>query len=125
MSEIETVTLSRTEYEALIDRLEDAEDELAIRRFDQDIATRGIEAVKRDCLPAELVWRMVDGEHPIRIWRENRGVSGAKLAQLAGVPQSYISDIETGKKPGSVDAYRRLAGALDVQVDDLLPAVED
>jgi transcriptional regulator with XRE-family HTH domain len=36
------------------------------------------------------------------------------------VPQSYISEIETGKKPGSIDAWRRLAAALDVTIDDLL-----
>lgn len=33
----------------------------------------------------------------------------------------YLSEIETGKKPGSVRAYRALAGALGLSVDDLLP----
>lgn len=34
----------------------------------------------------------------------------------------YLSEIETGKKPGSVRAYRALADALALSVDDLLPS---
>jgi hypothetical protein len=50
-------------------------------------------------LPAELAWRLLGGEHPVRIWREHRGLSASGLAKLAGVQQSYVSEIETRKKP--------------------------
>ncbi len=106
MTDADTVTLSRSEYEALLDRLEDAEDARAVRNFRADIAQCGIEAVLKDCLPADLVGRMLDGEHTLAIWREHRRLSGAALARLASAPQSYVSEIETRKKPGSIDAMR-------------------
>ena len=53
------------------------------------------------------------------VWREHRKLSGAKLAALSGVPQSYISEIETRKKPGSLDAMAKPARALGVMIDDL------
>ncbi|MGD9740415.1 MAG: helix-turn-helix domain-containing protein [Bauldia sp.] len=34
--------------------------------------------------------------------------------------QPYLSQIETGKREGTVDTYRRLARALRVSVDDLI-----
>jgi len=42
------------------------------------------------------------------------------LAEASGVPQSYISEIEHGLKPGSVATYKALAGALDLDIDDLV-----
>ncbi|MEA2831740.1 MAG: hypothetical protein QOF22_2488 [Bradyrhizobium sp.] len=44
----ETVTLPRTEYEALIERLEDLEDAIEVAKFRADEQTRGIEAVRAD-----------------------------------------------------------------------------
>lgn len=122
MTATDTVTLSRSEYEALLSRLEDAEDENAIKRFDARVAEVGFDEATRNYLPAAMVWRMMDGEHPLKIWREHRALTGAALARLSGVPQSYISDIETLKKPGSVAAFSKLAHALELQIDDLVPA---
>jgi Helix-turn-helix. len=42
------------------------------------------------------------------------------LAGRAGVSTGYLSEIEAGKKPGSVDAYKALAEALDTSVDWLV-----
>jgi hypothetical protein len=120
MTDIETVTLPRAEYEALLDRLEDAEDISTIEAFRARVASVGFEEATKNYLPAELAWRMLDGEHPIRVWREHRGLTATALANKAGIPQSYLSDIENRKKPGSIDAYARLSGALGVTVDDLL-----
>jgi len=120
MSAIETVTIPRKEYEALLSRLEQAEDIQAVEAFRARVAAVGFDEATKDHLPAELAWRLLDGEHPLRIWREHRGLSANALAKLTGVPQSYISEIETRKKPGSIDAYSKLARALGVTVDDLI-----
>ena len=109
----DTVTLSRSEYEALRGRLEDLEDTLQLREFEAR-DDRG------DCLPATLVNRMLGGEHPVRIWREFRGLSMQDLAAKSGVVQSYLSEIETGKKPGSLAAMKAVAEALGVTIDDLV-----
>jgi antitoxin component HigA of HigAB toxin-antitoxin module len=120
MTDIETVTLPRVEYEALLNRLEDAEDVSAIEAFRARVAVVGFEEATKNYLPAELAWRILDGEHPIRVWREHRGLTATALAKKAGIPQSYLSDIESRKKPGSIDAYARLSVALGVTMDDLI-----
>ena len=117
----DTVTLSRSEYEALLDRSEDAEDRTAIDRLEARIAKEGFEAATRDYLPMELAKRLFDGEHPIRVWRAHRGWTREVLAVKAGVSPSYLTEIETRRKPGSFDALAKLAQALGVSLDDLAP----
>jgi len=121
MNNADTITLTRAEYDSLIERLEDAEDARTIEAFNARVAAVGFAEATKDYLPADLVWRLLDGEHPLRIWREHRNLTGNRLAELSGVPQSYISDIETVKKPGSIAALTKLARALEIQIDDLVP----
>ena len=113
------VTLPRTEYEALISRLEDAEDNAAIDRLDSRIEQQGFAAATVDYLPGELVAHLIAGEHPIRIWRLHRGLTREALAKAAGVSPSYLTEIETRRKPGSLDAMMKLAAALKVSLDDI------
>ena len=117
----DTVTLNRADFERLLEAAEDAEDMAALA----DAAARedalGRKAARADCLSADLVSRLIAGEHPVRIWRAHRGLTPRDLAERAGVSRSYLVEIETGRKPGSVAAFRRLAAALDLLVDDLLP----
>jgi ribosome-binding protein aMBF1 (putative translation factor) len=117
----DTVTLSRSEYEALLDRIEDSEDRRAIDRLEARIAKEGFDAATRDYLPMELAKRLFDGEHPVRVWRAHRGWTREVLAVKAGVSPSYLTEIETRRKPGSFDALAKLAQALGVSLDDLAP----
>lgn len=121
----DTVTLSRADWERLVEALEDAEDIAHLAAFHAHEAQVGKETARADYLPAELVGRMIEGEHPLRIWREHRKLTAQALADLAGVARSYIAEIETGKKPGSVDAYQRLARALGVDISDVVPSLSD
>lgn len=121
MDKAETITLPRAEYEAMMTRLEDAEDALAVKHFRDAVAVDGWDAATRDCLPIALVERKLAGEHPIRIWREQRKLSLRALGALASVPASYISEIENCAKPGSVAAYAKIARALRLSVEDILP----
>ena len=105
-------------YAALLARCEDLEDRLAFIEGARDAAaTDG-----RNLLPDRLAGRLLDGAHPVNVWREHRGLTANSLAERAGVAASYLSEIVAGKKPGSVGAYQKLADALGVTVDDLLPA---
>lgn len=112
-----TETVSRADYEALQARLAELEEDI------EDLVALRVAQTKNqpeDYLPVELVKRMVDGEHPVRIWREHRGMTMQQLAAEAGVPQSYVSEIETRKKPGSVAALKKIAGALGISLDDMI-----
>ncbi len=120
----ETVTLSRAEYEALIERLEDAEDLATLAAAEAREAALGKEKARADHLPIELVRRLSAGEHPIRVWRAHRGLTREALAAAAGIAPSYLSEIETRRKPGSFGALAKLAAALHISLDDLAAWIE-
>jgi len=115
----ETVTLSRREHENLIRRAEDGEDRATIAAHEARELALGKEVARADNLPMELVRRMLEGESPVRIWREHRGMKARELATVADVAPGYLSEIERGKKPGSFDAMARIAKALNVRMEDL------
>ena len=53
--------------------------------------------------------------------RVKRGLSQNQLAKMAGVPQSVICDIESGKtKAPRIDTLQAIAAALGVTVDELI-----
>ena len=115
----DVVTLPRAEHEALLDRLEEAEDTMALDRLEARIAASGVREALKDYLPIELVKRLSAGEHPIRIWRMHRRLTREALATAAGVSPSYLTEIETRRKPGSLDAMMKLSAALQVSLDDI------
>jgi ribosome-binding protein aMBF1 (putative translation factor) len=117
----ETVTLRRKDFEALIAAAEDAADRRTFAAFDARVAQEGLPAVREDSLTLEQVSRIADGESPVRVWRERRGLSGRALAAAANISPAYLSEIEAGKKPGSAAAIVGLAKALRVSAGDLLP----
>jgi DNA-binding XRE family transcriptional regulator len=118
-AEADTVTLSRVQYEALLDRLEEAEDKAALDALEAWIAKHGFAEAMQDYLPMELTKRLSSGEHPIRVWRTHRGLTREALAAAAGVSPSYLTEIETRRKPGSFDAIAKIAAALRISLDDI------
>jgi DNA-binding XRE family transcriptional regulator len=115
----DTVTISRSEYEALLARLEDAEDGAVLDAAERREADLGKDAARADYLPAELVDRLVAGEHPVRVWRAHRSLTREALAAAAEVSPSYLTEIETRRKPGSFDALAKIAKALAISLDDI------
>ncbi len=115
----ETVTRTRAEYEALIERIEDADDNAALDAVAAREHAIGKDKARASYLPAGLVRRLIDGEHPVRIWRAHRGLSRNALAAAAGSAPSNLREIETRRKPGSVAALAKLAAALRVSLEDL------
>jgi DNA-binding XRE family transcriptional regulator len=111
-----TVLLRRADYDALVRAAEDAADAAQIRA-----AETRVRAGEDEYVPIELTRRLMAGEVPVRVWREHRGLSARTLAGRAGVSVAYLSQIETGKKPGSFDAMAKLARALGVDMEDLEP----
>ena len=109
------VVLTEAEYRALVDAAADAADVAMIRRFEERLA-----AGDEELLPEEMVDRILDGENPIRVWREHRGLTVKALAEEAGIAPAYLSQLETGKRAGTVATVKKLAGALGVRVDDLV-----
>ncbi len=109
------VILPEADYDALVEAAEDADDIAAYARFKVRLA-----AGEEELLPAAMVDRLVEGESPVRVLREYRGLSATALAEQAGIAQPYLSQIETGKRDGTVETYRKIAAVLGVSVDDLI-----
>lgn len=116
----EWAVLPYAEYLALLDRLEDIEDQ---RAFDQ--ARAELAADDEELVPADVVARLSAGESPLKVWREHRGLTQQALADAAGVGKSYLSQLEAGARTGSVRVLRALAQALDLDLDDLTPWRQD
>lgn len=109
------IVLSEAEYNRLIEASEDAEDTAMVGEFRRKLA-----AGEEEFLPAAFVDRMPSGENLVRLWREHRAMTSSSLAEKAGVAQSYLSEIETGKKDGGIKTMKKLADALGVTLDDLV-----
>jgi DNA-binding XRE family transcriptional regulator len=107
------VILRRSEYDDLMRRLEDLEDGGTVERVKKEKSRRYV--------PVEVVRRLISGEESkVKVWREYRGLTLRALAEKAQIAPAYLSEIETGKKPGSVKALAALARTLDVQIEALI-----
>ena len=115
MGEIQRLTIDGKNYVLLSE--EDYED-LVDGSHAEAILAR-IEAGE-ETWPMEVVAARAKGENSVSVFRKYRGLSVTELAQAAGISQPYLSEIEKGRKTGSVDVLKRLATALRVDLDDLV-----
>ena len=113
----EMVSVPKAEYDRLRALEEDFEDVRAALAVEARIASG-----EEELLPASVVDRLIDGEPPLQVWREHRGLSQSALARDSDVSRVQIVEIEAGRKSGSVHTLRKLADALGVDVDDIIPA---
>lgn len=72
-----------------------------------------------EALPHALVKRIVLGEHPVKVYREHRGLTQAELGRRAGVTGTYIFMLESGRRKGQVATLKKLAAALGVTLEQL------
>ncbi|MAF68778.1 MAG: transcriptional regulator [Micavibrio sp.] len=61
-----------------------------------------------------------EGINPIRYFRKEQGLTQVQLASKAGISRTYLTEIETGAKNGSVAAINKLSNALAVPLDALV-----
>ncbi len=99
--------------------LEDLEDELlaarAAQEHDPDAPT----------VPGDVVHAILDGTHPVRAWREYRGMTQEELARRAGTSKAYISHIERGMRQPALALTGALAAALDAPLEALVNEIAE
>lgn len=61
----------------------------------------------------------------LRKAREGAGLSQVALSERTGMDQAVISRLETGKQRPRVDTLRRISGALDLTLSQLLGGLQD
>jgi DNA-binding XRE family transcriptional regulator/PHD/YefM family antitoxin component YafN of YafNO toxin-antitoxin module len=112
----EIVILPAAEYRRLVDMAEDARD---ARIAEQALAE--IAAGDTELLTQEEVEAFLDAVSPLAFWRQRRGLTQAALARQVGITQAYLAQIESRKRSGDVDLYRRLAHVLKTDLELVLP----
>lgn len=105
------ITIPEAEYEALVAAKEDLEDILA---YDKAVEEGG------EGIPHAFMVRLIEGDSPVAVYREHRGLTQAALSEASGVNRVQIAEIEAGRKTGSVKTLKKLADALGVTIDDLV-----
>jgi DNA-binding XRE family transcriptional regulator len=86
---------------------------------DYDAARKAIDEGE-ELVPSEITFAILDGENPVKVWREYRGLTQQHLADAAGISKSYLSQIETGKRKGTAEVLAAIASGLGLTLDDIL-----
>jgi DNA-binding XRE family transcriptional regulator len=109
----EMVVIPKAEYDALL-RLatEAAEDAADVAAYDAAMAE--ITADPDSRLPVEISGFMLKGDRLLAAIRKWRGLTQVEVAASAGIAQGYLSDLEAGRRHGSVETLRSLAKAMNV-----------
>jgi ribosome-binding protein aMBF1 (putative translation factor) len=114
----EVAILPRKDYEALVAKAAEADEDTAtarlVARARKEIAEGG------PLIPLDIVNRIADGENPIRVLREWRDVTQLYLAHRTNIGQGYISDLEKGRRKGTTAALKEIARVLEVPLDLLV-----
>lgn len=107
--------LPMADYERLLEIAEDQAD------INAAIAAEKRRLEGEEYVPAELVYRIMDGESALKVWRQYRGLTLAALAQKSGTHHSMLSRVESGQLQGRPAMWRKLAEVLKVTIEDILP----
>jgi DNA-binding XRE family transcriptional regulator len=110
----EYAVIPYADYLRLLEAFEDKADAAVVAEFHE-----AYRAGREFLVPAEILRRELAGESPIRLWRDHRGLTQQELADRAGISKPYLSQIESGKRQGTVETLVAIARALDVPLEVL------
>jgi Helix-turn-helix len=113
----ESVPLSRADFETMQEELEDATDRIAVL---QDTLNDTKPGAERHLLTMDETMRIIDGESPIKVWREKRGLTIRQLSDLVGLHDIEIVEAERGGKINKGLLYK-LSDRLGVTTEMLTP----
>lgn len=77
----------------------------------------------KDMENAEIEFLKLLGNR-VRLFRKALGISQERLAELAGIHPTYVSNIENGKANASIVIYRRVADGLGVPLSQLFDVAQ-
>ena len=101
------VIISIEDYRNMTEKLEELED------IEAYIKTKN---VREESFPMDLVENLLLGaESRIKLIREYRGKSVTSLAKLLDISESYLSQIENGKRRGNIDLYKKISEILETK----------
>jgi DNA-binding XRE family transcriptional regulator len=87
---------------------------------DYDATLEAIAQGDEEIIPSEVVYAILEGANPIRVWRQYRGLTQQQLSEAAGISKPYLSQIELGKRTGRTEVLTAIANALNLTLDDIV-----
>lgn len=105
-------------YGLYVQLVEDAEMLEDIQDYDEALAR--LANGQEEMIPSQVTYALLEGQNPVKVWREYRGLSQQALAKAAGISPSYLSQIETGKREGKTAVLQAIAQVLQLTMDDIL-----
>ena len=113
----EMAILPRADYEALLARLAELEEDEA------DLALYDVrKSLPSDPLPTDITARMLRGDSLLKAIRSWRGLTQVEVDRQTGIGQGYLSDLESGRRKGGDATLRKLARLYDVPPSWLVAA---
>jgi DNA-binding XRE family transcriptional regulator len=112
--QIEWAVVPYAEYQKLLDAAEMLAD---IRAYDEAKAQGQTD---QELIPSRVVYALLEGDNPLRVWREYRGLTQQQLADQAAISKPYLSQLESGKRNGTTEVLQALAQALKVSLEDIV-----
>ena len=103
------------EYQRLVAEAEMLQD---VRDYDE--VKLALANGAEELIPSEVTYALLDGENPIRVWRDYRGLTQQQVADEAGISKPYLSQLESGQRKGTAEVLAAVAKALNVSLDDLV-----
>ncbi|NSW52616.1 MAG: helix-turn-helix transcriptional regulator [Anaerolineae bacterium] len=91
---------------------------------DYDTIQTALASGQEELIPVDVVYALLDGANPIRVWREFRGIPRQALADQAGISTAYPSQLENGRRTGSLAVLTSIARVLQISPDQLLPVAQ-
>jgi DNA-binding XRE family transcriptional regulator len=91
-------------------------DEVKVTENDEDnliniVETQWYKGIKGKLTPGGVM----------RIYRENRAMTQTRLGELlGGIPRQHVSNMETGKRPISLNTAKKLAKLFNIPIERLL-----
>ena len=102
------VTMTAEDYQDLIDAR------------DAEAAMRAVADGSMPTLSGADVDSYLAAPSPLAFWRKRRGLTQVDLARAADISQSYLAQLESGRREAMVSVYGRLARCLGIRIDDLM-----
>jgi len=113
--EVEWAVIPYDEYLHLVEKAEMLDDIHDFDRF-QSAFAQGEEKL----FPVEVVDKLLEGQNPIKVFREFRGMTQDGLAKKIDISIPYLSQLETNKRRGSVKVLTDIAKELGITLDMIL-----
>lgn len=109
-------------YDQYLELVENAEMLQDIQDYDR--ARVSLEGGLDELISADVVNAILEGENIIKVWREYRGLSQTQLAKKAGISVPYLSQLESGKRKGTIESLSSIAKALNLSLELIVPTNE-